>query len=511
MVIVNTINNASLRNADIAKNKKVHVYILGSLISRIMNIGPIQRQSIISLASFGGVTIIGYMATIYFTHFLGPAILGSFYLFTAYFGVFDLISCGGFGGAAIKRISEGKDQNEFYTASVILRFVLLAVSILIFILLSPWLAGISSPDLFYLFIITLIVGAINGACAIDVLSTARIGISQTSNMLNTLIKILIQVILVFIGWSLGGLIVGFIIGMIASALFNYHFIHLKITKCKFSHFKDLSTFAFWTFLSSSGGLVSSYADTILIGFFLSVDEVGIYRIAFQLAGVSAITVTALNSVLFPRISRWHTEQNLPMIRFVVSKAITYCLLLAIPITIGGMLLSNQLMYFLYGESFESGSSCLIILLFAEIANIFMYLFTMCLNSVNKPRESFIVMIISAILNVVLNILLIPIIGINGAATAIFVTMTINALLAYAFLRQEVRIQLEMKQIGYITLSSLVMAGSVLVFIYFFGVETFAGLCIAISLGALVYFSILLKIDGAFQTDLRNIIKELTVQ
>ena len=202
--------------------------------------------------------------------------------------------------------------------------------------------------------------------------------------------------------------------------------------------------------------------------------------------------------------------TLTMISLVISKAITYSLILAVPITVGGTLLADRLMYFLYGASFESGSLCLIILLFAEIANIFMYLFTMCLNSVNKPRESFVVMGITAIINLVFNLLLIPNFGINGAAAAMLGTMLVNAFLAYILLRPVVAISLEVKSIGYMLLSVFVMAGVLLVYVRFVKIETFVSLLISILLGALVYFAILLKLDGSIQADVKKILKEVSV-
>ena len=92
-----------------------------------------------------------------------------------------------------------------------------------------------------------------------------------------------------------------------------------------------------------------------------------------------------------------------MIELSLSKAITYCLLLAIPITVGGIVLSDKLLYFLYGAAFQSGANTLIILLFVQIASIFMILLTLCLNATNKPRESFFVTLVSAILNIILNL------------------------------------------------------------------------------------------------------------
>lgn len=89
------------------------MHIIDNVLSRVMSIGPIQRQSLISFVSLIGVTAIGYLATIYFAHFLGPAILGSFYLFTAYFGIFDVISDGGFGELQLKGLAREKTPMNF--------------------------------------------------------------------------------------------------------------------------------------------------------------------------------------------------------------------------------------------------------------------------------------------------------------------------------------------------------------------------------------------------------------
>ena len=482
--------------------------IIANIISRVMSISPVQRQSLISMASFLGVTAIGYIATLYFAHVLGPAILGSFFLFTAYYGIFDLIQDGGFGGASIKRISEGKDQEQYFTAGIISRIFLMFISIIIFIILAPFLAGINDNNLFYWLIIALVIGTVNSISAIEIIGTAQVGITQIGNFINTLVKIFIQILAVFLGWSAGGLALGFISGIIVSALINFRFIHLSLSKCNLSHFKSLFTYSFWTFLSSGGVLIFSYADTILIGFFMNEGDVGIYRIAFQLATVASFSVSAFQSVLFPWISRWHTQNNISMIELSLSKAITYCLLLAIPITVGGIVLSDKLLYFLYGAGFQSGANTLIILLFVQIASIFMILLTLCLNATNKPRESFFVTLVSAILNIILNLFLIPILGIVGAATATLLTMSTNALLAYILLKPVVKLSLEKKSIGYMILSSMVMACVLIVCIYYVKIQDFTNLFAIVLMGAFVYFIILFTLDEDLTSDIKNILTKM---
>jgi len=121
-------------------------------ISNIMRIPAIQRQSTLSLISTIVITIFGFISTMLFSHLLGKDLMGVYYLFLAYYGIFNMIGDAGFGGAAVKRISEGKEQNEYLTAYATLRALLILVSTLLLLLLSPYFIDLQLYD-FVLWII----------------------------------------------------------------------------------------------------------------------------------------------------------------------------------------------------------------------------------------------------------------------------------------------------------------------------------------------------------------------
>jgi O-antigen/teichoic acid export membrane protein len=472
------------------------------IMSDFMSISPVQRQSLLTFGSLIAVTGIGYISTFYFAHFLGPAVLGSFFLFLAYYGTFDLIGDGGFGGAAVKRISEGKFQNEYYSAYIILRIVLLCLSIFVFIIIYPFLSGIQENGLLFWLILALIVGTVYSIIGTNLYGTAQVGISQVSNLVNTIVKNAVQILAVFIGFGVGGLIAGFLAGMIAAAVLNARYIRLTFSKCNRSHFDGLLSFSIWSFLSSGGALIFTYADTILIGQFMTKTDVGVYRVAFQLASVASFMVIAFHTVLYPRISKWHADNNIPMIEQALTRAVTYSLFLAIPITTGGILLADKLLYYFYSASFESGAPVLPVLLFVQIANIFLYLQTMCLNAMDRPRISFSITAVSAVLNILLNILLIPPMGILGAATATLVSMSLNAALAYVMLRSSLKIRIDVKSMLNLGISALGMTVFIVLFTYFFPIRSFIGLGLAIGIGAILYFVLVLKIDRSIRNDLK---------
>lgn len=474
-----------------------------------MNISPIQRQSLISFCSLIAITGIGYISTIYFAHFLGPAILGSFFLFLAYYGIFDLIGDGGFGGAAVKRISEGAEQNEYFTAFFVLRLILLLVSIITFMIISPFLTGLEKDGLLGWLIIALVAGTLSSITSINLYGTAQVGIMQVSNLINTVTKILVQILAVFIGFGLGGLVAGFIAGMIAALLINLNYVRLGISHFNRSHFSGLLSFSIWTFLSSGGLLIVTYADTIIIGQFMTETDVGIYRIAFQLSSVASFMVAAFHTTLYPHISRWHADRELTRIEQSLTRAFTYSFFLAIPVTAGGLILAEKLLHYLYGAAFEPGSQILWILLFVQIANIFMYLLTMCLNAMDMPKISFYCTAVSAALNILLCILFIPLYGISGAAGASLITISINAVLAYIMLKSSVRISIDGRSVKNLLLSAALMSAALLVYLAIFPIREFIGLVLAVAIGAAVYFAAVLALDDRIRNDLKGLLETMS--
>eukprot|EP00831_Metopus_contortus_P033281 TRINITY_DN26709_c0_g1_i1.p1 TRINITY_DN26709_c0_g1~~TRINITY_DN26709_c0_g1_i1.p1 ORF type:complete len:205 (+),score=8.07 TRINITY_DN26709_c0_g1_i1:166-780(+) len=116
------------------------------IITNIMRIPAIQRQITLYLLSTIGITLFGFISTMLFSHLLGKDLMGVYYLFLAYYEVFNMIGDGGFGQAAVKRISEGNDQNAYLTAYVALRALLIIVSTLILLLISPYFVDLQSYD-----------------------------------------------------------------------------------------------------------------------------------------------------------------------------------------------------------------------------------------------------------------------------------------------------------------------------------------------------------------------------
>ena len=479
-------------------------------ISRLMKISSIQRQSMIALGSTIGLTIIGFFSTIYFAHALGPSALGAYFLFLAYLGIFNLVGDGGFGGAAVKRISEGKEPNEYLSAFAFIRIILLAISVTILLFAEPYLKDVTSSGVFFWLLLALIVSVFSSISGTGVYGTGKVGVSQISGFVDVIIRTLFQIMVVFLGYGIAGLTGGFVAGLIAGGMMNFRYLDLRIVRFGISHLKNLSGFSFWIFLTASGSLVFSYADTLLIGYFMSTADVGIYRTAFQLTSIASFTTLAFHTVLYPKISSWAAQGQLAEIENSLARAITYSLLLAIPTCIGGWILGEKLLYYLYGTSFTAGIPALYFLLLVQIVNVFMYLGTMSLGALNRPKDAFNITLIAAILNILLDIALIPVMGITGAAVATLIAMSINALGALILLSGVISVKFEYKPIKNIICASGIM-GIIVVCIYVLMPLTHVIAVFAlVIIGALIYILVLFKLDNEIHDELKNLSVNLGV-
>ncbi|AKB21090.1 flippase [Methanosarcina sp. WH1] len=489
----------------------VKIISIGSSFTRIMQIEQLRRQSIVTLSTTILLTAIGFLSTMYFAHSVGESVLGSYFLFLAYFNTLTLILDGGLGGAAVKRISEGREKNEYFTTVFVLRIFLVGVSIIILLFARPILENVDQSGMYSWLFIALIIGIFWNSVSNGNYGSGKVGLNQTCGFISSAGCTVFQVIAVYLGFGANGLAGGFIFGMIAATVIGFHYLDLRFKRFNTEHLKSIFSYSFWIFLASSGSLVFSYADTIIIGQFLETADVGIYRVAFQFTTAATFTTLAMKTVLFPKVSNWNANGELKMAENAFAKGITYSLLLAVPVFAGGIILGDKMLYFFYGEGFARGTQTFYVLLAVQLVNVFMFLQTMYLNALNHPKESFKVTAVAATANIALDFMLIPILGILGAAVATLITMILNSLLAYLALKRMIHVRLEYQEIKNIAIATITMGLGVGCYRILVPLSNIWLTLIPIILGAILYVLLLLKLDSNIRSEIIQIGKQIGLQ
>lgn len=482
-----------------------------TFLSRIMQIEQLRRQSLTTLCTTILLTIIGFVSTMYFAHTVGESVLGAYFLFLAYFNTLDLIFDGGLGGAAVKRISEGRQKDEYFTAVFVLRIFLVGVSIILLLFSRAILENIERSGVYAWLFLALIIGIFWNSVSNGNYGSGKVGLNQTCGFINSVSCIVFQVIAVYLGFGANGLTGGFVFGMIVATVVGFHFLEVRLKRFNAGHLKSIFSYSFWVFLASSGSLVFSYADTIIIGVFLETADVGIYRVAFQFTTAATFTTIAMRTVLFPKVSNWNANGELKMAENAFAKGITYSLLLAVPVFVGGIILGDKMLYFFYGEGFARGTQTFYVLLAVQLVNVFMFLQTTYLTALNRPKESFKVTAVAASVNILLDLILIPILGILGAAVATLATIILNSLLAYILLKNIIHIKLEFQEIRNIVTAAILMGLGIGGYRVLVPMSNIWLTLIPIILGVILYILLLLKLDTSIRMEVIQIGRQMRSQ
>jgi len=487
------------------------VRFLAAIRTMLLNLDPIQRQSLISGVVTLAISVLGFFSTIYFAHTVGAPVLGMYFLFLAYYSIFNFIGDGGFGGAANKRFSEGKEKNELYSAYISVKIGLLFVSVFLFVLAIPILSNYGNLGIELLTIAALVFGVFSDIAITGVYGMGKLGITQLSMLVNNVLRIVLQVAAIFLGFGILGLVGGFILGTIVGTVFNLYFLKFRFTSFSFSHLKNLYSYAIWSFLSSGGLIIFSYADTILIAAFMNTADVGIYRTSYNLTAMAGFAVLSFQYVLFPKISSWWTNGKVDSILSTVSLSIYFSLALTLPFCVGGWILGDRLLYFLYGSSFASGYLALSILLAVQIVNVYMVMLSTTLNALNRPNDTFKVTLITSVLLIVLDLIFIPRFGIAGAAISVLITYALNSVFSYYLLSRYIRIPFTLSKYNRIFVATACMGIVVIAYRILIPLSNVVLAVSAVVLGAAVYGAILLATDKTIKNQITSILVQTGLQ
>jgi O-antigen/teichoic acid export membrane protein len=198
--------------------------------------------------------------------------------------------------------------------------------------------------------------------------------------------------------------------------------------------KKLFKFGIPIVVSSIGGVIIIYTDTLVLTFFRSLEEVGIYNVVVPTAMILQFFATSIATVIFPMVSELWTRKNKQYLAFGLKMLYQYAFVLIIPAALLFLSFSQIVLRLMFGEQYVTGALTMQILI---IAIVFLGLHTITstiLCGIGKPVISTKILFEGALINLVLNILLIPSLGMLGAA--------INSLIAYAYIA--IRCMLKLK-------------------------------------------------------------------
>jgi O-antigen/teichoic acid export membrane protein len=466
----------------------------------------VQRHGMMYLISSAGITLVGFLATMFYAHWVGAGVLGQYFLFLSYFAIAGLFTDLGIGYAATYRICEGTDPDRYFSASLVIRLALWVIVAGVMLISSNHFGALNQKGLLWILIAVLGISTMVSSLGTAIGASNRLGLAASVSLIDNITRIIIQVIAVFLGFQVYGLIGGLVAGLLTEIVIDIKYIDYHLRMFNWSHVRSIFSFSSWVFLLTICTILFDNTNPIIIAYFLPVSFVGIFGVCWTFSVFALFVSTALCNTLYVKVSRWNSLGDKNAIISSLSRATTYSLIFALPILAGGILLGKDLLYYLYGASFAAGATALIIIIGARIVQSIFQLYSNFLMATDHARMAFNAAGAGITANIILSVIFVPVIGLEGAAIGSLANIVVSIFIGWCYLRRVIPVVFEWKPVTHIVTATAIMTGMlVLVQILPVGRSAFiTGLFVFI--GAIIYFAVLLKIDNQIREDALRTLK-----
>ena len=466
----------------------------------------VHRHGVMMLASSTVITFIGFLATMFYAHWLGAEILGYYFLFLSYFSLLGLLSDLGINYATLKRISEGIEQDAYFTTGLLLRLLLFGVVSLLLVIFRDAFVDLNSAGLFPVLIAAFGIATLTSCLAAAIAGANRLGLAASMSLLDNITRICVQVTAVLLGFRVLGLVGGIIAGLLVEIAISLRYLDFRPARVHLRHLHSLLHYSVWAFLASSGTAFMENVNIILVGYFMASSDVGIFGICWTFSYFALFVSTALANTLWVKVSRWSSDGEKEAIALALTRAISYALLFALPILVGGILLGRDLLYYLYSATFAAGFLPLAILFLARGVQSVYQLFYTFLMAMDAAQDAFLVVLAGSAVNLAFSLLLIPVAGLAGAAAGTLAAGILCLGLAFRKVRGQTAVIFDSPAILRFVAAAGIMGVVVLVGRAVISVQSFWKPLSLTLLGAAVYFGILLLVDGRLREDARRTLR-----
>tara|TARA_Y100000310_G_scaffold317046_1_gene369483 strand:- start:1465 stop:2241 length:777 start_codon:yes stop_codon:yes gene_type:complete len=186
-------------------------------------------------------------------------------------------------------------------------------------------------------------------------------------------------------------------------------------------------------------MIITWIDTLMLGFFRTTAEVGVYNAAIPTAKLILILPTAMIGLFIPTISEYlDNKTQLKRLFYITTKWLLIINLFFISMAI---IFSQNILNILFGSQYIAGYIALTILISGYFINGLVYTSRDILMLLKKSKIILIATLIGGTLNIMLNYYLIPIYGFNGAAVATAISLIVLSLILFIKTRIETKIKL----------------------------------------------------------------------
>ncbi|KKK88567.1 hypothetical protein LCGC14_2741840, partial [marine sediment metagenome] len=364
---------------------------------------------------------------IYIARELGGEDFGKLSFAYSFAGICIIVADFGLNTILIRNVSRQKELTREYIGNIfVLKIVLSVVSISVmglFVLFAGYsrevitLVIVFGGVMFFKALVDFFCAIFNAYERMDKEAFLK-GTSQ-------ILLFLSGIVILALGFGLFGLSNVFLVVYLLSSVVGFYMVYKGITSIR-----PCFNLRFWKYiLRESLPLALTVVFTVI---YFKIDivmlslirgdnsEIGWYSAAMRLIELIGVVPALIVSALFPILSGLYKD-SIDSLKKAYKISFKYLLVIALPVAVGTLLLSERFINIIYGKEFVRAIPALQILVFALIFIFVNYILMNILVAIDKQKLNAIVAGTCVFVNITLNFCLIPHYGYLGAGTATVIT------------------------------------------------------------------------------------------
>jgi len=261
---------------------------------------------------------------------------------------------------------------------------------------------------------------------------------------------LVLVFLYLFHWNLEGAVLAGVISFgVALALATYYLVRIYPGKLFYpdsgmptrqAHLQlDIILFSIPTAFAAFFGTYISWADRLLVGFFRSEAETGVYTTISLVSSIFVIILSGIKVIFSPMIADLYHRGEIKRVEEIFRFSTKWALYVSTPLLLVILFASRELLTLAFGAQYSSGSLALIFLALAQIIHIGTGAIDTLLIMTGRQKSWLVISGIMLGLNILVNSILIPAYGLIGAALGTAATVSGIVIIGLMIVRRDLKI------------------------------------------------------------------------
>ena len=208
--------------------------------------------------------------------------------------------------------------------------------------------------------------------------------------------------------------------------------------------KRISKYSIFVTETNAAAMILYYTDVLALTYFSNLKSVGLYSVALPTAKVLMYFPRAIGGVLLPLTSELWVKGKTKILSAGIESLYKYSIILIVPVVFTMFSFADLIITVLYGENYVPAANSMKILIIGMIFAVLSVINTNFFAGIGKPQVTSKIVYTAAAFNFIANIILIRLIGLEGAAVATTTSYLIMMAIGFMYIKKFIQIEFPIK-------------------------------------------------------------------